>query len=134
SFNEPLKKSSTGYHSSAQTIDWVIEYNYNLQTVPVADASIVDTFDTDKLELDHTTFKVYPVTINASGTATVGATAIDPALYNVTDTATGFTLDFTGPDPITDAYRIEYVTKVIPRIYANETVTNTVNALGATAS
>lgn len=124
-FSLPLKKESTGYDSSTQTITWSIEYNYNEQSIPRTDAWIEDTFDTAQQELLENTFVVYAMDIDDDGTTKKSETPLTKGTdYTVTKTADGFKLSFL--KAISGAYKIGYQTKATDRVYKESTIKNTV--------
>lgn len=126
-FSKPLNKKSVHYDSSTQTITWTIEYNYNERTIDQKDAWIKDIFDqSNPQKLDETSFVVKEMTIKDSGAAVEKSI---PALeqgkdYIVVPTTDGFELKFN--KSISSAYKIEYKTKSINRVYESTEVTNSV--------
>ncbi|WP_120464441.1 collagen binding domain-containing protein [Paenibacillus aceti] len=136
SFNEPLNKKVTNSDTVStaagikRTIDWAIEYNYNLQKI--GQPIIKDIFNPNnkvKLKLADNKFNVYKVTIDSYGHALRDA-LIDKSEYDLQvlqDNAgfeTGFTLEF--KNTITEAYLIEYQTEIEERVYEDQNVTNSV--------
>ncbi|MBB6670520.1 collagen binding domain-containing protein [Cohnella nanjingensis] len=125
-----LDKSSTGYNSATQTIDWAIKYNYREESITKANALLTDTFG-KKQQLVSGSVAVYPIELDNTGKETKGA-AIDPSLYMVTPTSdatdNGFTLQF--KQNINSAYKIEYQTTTIDRVESNTTITNKIESRG----
>ncbi len=123
-----LKKSSNGYDWNKQTISWTIEYNYNNKTIPQSSAVLTDLFD-DSQELIESSLKVSTVTLNSSGTPTVGAALTVGADYTVAplseNSKNGFKLQFT--NDVTSPYQIEYKTKAVERVFKDTIITNTVS-------
>jgi len=131
SFNEPLNKQNTNYDSETQTITWKVQYNFNQQSLEQDNAWIEDRFDTAKQKLVEDSVKVTQVQINPDGS--VGSsTVVDPSQYSLLGVEDGFPdgykLQFN--TAIDKAYEIEYQTQSINRVYANDTITNTVKMAG----
>lgn len=125
-----LDKSSSGYQSDTQTINWDIKYNYNEKTIAQADAHLTDLFDNTH-QLVPGSIRVYPVTLNQAGAETLGAEL--PASQYTVDPATassknGFKLQFAGP--VSSAYKISYQTQAVGRVVDNGSVTNEVTSGG----
>jgi len=123
-----LDKSAAKYDSPTQTVDWEIKYNYNEKTIAQAEAYVTDLFN-DSQELVANSIHVYEVTINSSGTETLGA-ELPAADYTVTpETAsgqTGFKLQF--HQDVTAPYKIKYQTKAVSRVTNGTTITNKVTS------
>lgn len=132
SFNEPLNKSGqdSEYDPVTQTITWKVKYNYNQQAISQDNAWIEDSFDTTKQKLVDNSVKVYEVSIDKNGKATVNKDPLASTEYTLNGVSTGFNdglkLQFNDADGITGAYLIEYQTQAIDRVYENTTVTNSV--------
>lgn len=135
SFNEPLNKSGqeSAYDPATQTITWKVQYNYNQQTIAQANAWLEDRFDTAKQRLVAGSLNVYEVEIQSDGRPGAKTLAV-ASDYTVSGAGTGFEEGFKLQfnSDINKAYEIEYKTQAIPRIYANETVVNTVNTQDGT--
>ncbi|MFF2908848.1 collagen binding domain-containing protein, partial [Paenibacillus sp. NPDC057934] len=127
-YGDPLKKSSTGYNTGTQTIDWEIKYNYNEKNISQTNAVIKDLFD-DTHKLVPNSINVYPITLDLAGNETKGTLipateySVDPA--SATDKE-GFTLSFN--HAVTQAYKIEYKTVAKDRVDAGGKVENTVTS------
>jgi LPXTG-motif cell wall-anchored protein len=123
-----LNKSVTKYDSGNQIISWAIEYNYNEKDITEANAVLTDLFN-DTQQLIEGSLAVYPVTFDASGTASKGPALVADTDYTVAAAAganqKGFKLQF--KKDISSAYRIEYQTKSADRVLSNTTITNTVS-------
>lgn len=124
-----LKKQAVHYDWGIQVITWAIEYNYNLKSIPQQSAVLSDLFD-DTQQLVPFSLKVYPVTLDSSGKATKGTALTENTDYTVTAIAgvenkQGFKLQFNAG--INSAYRIEYKTEAVGRVFKDHTVTNTVS-------
>lgn len=128
-YSKPINKTSTGYNSSTQTITWVIEYNYNEQKIAQSNAWIKDIFDKTTQALVPGSFKVTEMKIEDNGNATSKGVVTN---YDIDETlADGFLLAF--KDKIESAYRIEYKTTSINRVYGDAVaVKNTVEMSGVT--
>ena len=134
-----LDKTSSGYNSNTQTIDWTIKYNYNERAIVQASAYLTDLFnDTQALVggIIPSSIKVYPVTLDNSGAESLGS-ALPVSDYTVTAVPapplgkTGFKLQFN--NAISTAYKLVYQTKAISRVEGPATISNTVTSgLGVT--
>ncbi|GFZ99597.1 hypothetical protein GCM10008018_52300 [Paenibacillus marchantiophytorum] len=134
-----LDKTSSGYNSSTQTIDWAIKYNYNERAIVQASAYLTDLFDNTQALVGGvapSSIKVYPVTLDNSGAESLGsALPVSDYTVNAAPTPptgkTGFKLQFN--NPITQAYKLVYQTKAINRVEGPATISNTATTgLGAT--
>ncbi|MNB82112.1 Collagen binding domain protein [compost metagenome] len=123
-----LKKQAVHYDWGIQVITWAIEYNYNLKAIPQQSAVLTDLFD-DSQRLVPGSVVVYPVTLDSTGTAIKGSALTENTDYTVSgitgDKKQGFKLQFT--NGISSAYRIEYKTEAVGRVFKDHTVTNTVS-------
>lgn len=123
-----LNKLATNYEWGKQVISWAIEYNYNNKAIPQGSGVLTDLFNNSQ-ELVPGSVKIYPVTLNASGTAIKGTPLVENVDYTVTDVThddkKGFKLEFL--NDISSAFRIEYKTKSADRVLTDTTITNTVS-------
>lgn len=123
-----LNKQAVNYQWGKQIITWAIEYNYNEQAIPQPSAVLTDLFD-DSQRLVPGSVTVYPVTLDSAGTAVKGAALTANADYTVSDVVdagkAGFRLEFL--NGISSAYRIEYKTEALDRVFKDTTITNTVS-------
>ncbi|MBD2868438.1 collagen binding domain-containing protein [Paenibacillus arenilitoris] len=124
---ELLGKSSTGYNSATQTVDWAIAYNYGETTIAADDALLQDRFD-DSQQLIANSIVVHQMKINDNGTASEDG-LVDASEYTVTPVTAsggkeGFDLKFNSE--IDSAYKISYKTKADGHVYANSTIHNEV--------
>lgn len=127
-----LKKGNPVYDAVKQEFSWTIEYNYNEKFIPVAYATLTDTWTPEgTMKLTPDSFGVYPVEIDDKGNATVSSVEADAALYTLLEVpGKGFTLSFK-EDVEGQAYVIRYKTKLVnaagdPVITASGTVANKV--------
>ncbi|MCE3201995.1 LPXTG cell wall anchor domain-containing protein [Paenibacillus sonchi] len=123
-----LNKLATNYEWGKQVISWAIEYNYNNKAIPQGSGVLTDLFNNSQ-ELVPGSVKVYPVTLNSSGTAVKGTALSENVDYTVTEATgqgkKGFKLEFL--HDISSAFRIEYKTKSADRVLTDTTITNTVS-------
>lgn len=123
-----LGKTTTAYDTATQTISWAIQYNYNEGNIPQSEAWILDLFN-DSQEVVPSSMQVFPVTLSASGTETLGS-ELPAAAYTITpQTAAGkkgFKLHFT--NDISQAHKILYKTKASSPVLIDGSVTNTVTS------
>ncbi|WP_379132733.1 collagen binding domain-containing protein [Paenibacillus sp. sgz500958] len=132
---KPLDKLAKAYDSASETTTWTIKFNYNEKNIAADKAVLTDYFNMNQ-ELKGTSFKVYRVTLNSDGTEGL-STLADPGDYTVTELTDkadkhGFRLQFS--HDISSAYRIEYQTQVIDRIYMDEKIRNEVTYNNETKS
>ncbi|WP_025700555.1 collagen binding domain-containing protein, partial [Paenibacillus forsythiae] len=132
-----LQKYSLGYEPSTQTLAWGIEYNYNYGKIPQSEAVLKDLFN-DSQELVSGSVKVYNVSVDSDGKATVGtqlAEGTDYTLAPVTQPPsppgnnngkTGFELRFS--QDVTTPYFIEYKSRNKGRLFDSKRIFNTVTS------
>ncbi|AKG37753.1 hypothetical protein VK70_13515 [Paenibacillus durus ATCC 35681] len=124
-----LQKYPIGYEPSTQTVTWGINYNYNYGMIPQTDAVLKDLFN-DSQELVADSVKVYNVSVDSDGKATVGSQLAEGTDYTVTPASaagkTGFKLQFLRD--VNTPYFIEYKTKNKGRLFDSKRIYNTVTS------
>jgi LPXTG-motif cell wall-anchored protein len=122
-----LEKKSTGYNRTTQTINWEIKANYNERTLADPNSTIIDTFDNVQ-EFVPGSLQIYTVSINPDGSE--GTLTLVTTGYTYTETlgtppgTNGFIITF--DVDIDQAYKVNYQTKAVDRVFDGETITNTV--------
>ncbi|WP_353892877.1 SpaA isopeptide-forming pilin-related protein [Proteinivorax hydrogeniformans] len=115
-FGRAIEKADPDYKSGDQAFEWKINYNYNEKFIQEEFAWIEDTWSPDGvMELDQDKFKIYPVTIDENGNATVDTgNPISSDLFDleIFDGDSGFKVTF-DQDIDTQAYQIQYTTKLL---------------------
>ncbi|BCG59980.1 hypothetical protein PUR_34050 [Paenibacillus sp. URB8-2] len=124
-----LQKYAIHYEPSIQNITWGINYNYNYGSIPQAAAVLKDLFN-ETQELVAGSVKVYNVTVDDDGKATVGTQLSEGTDYTLTPASaagkTGFEIRFL--QDVTTPYFIEYKTKSKERLFSPKRITNTVTS------
>ncbi|NGM81543.1 LPXTG cell wall anchor domain-containing protein [Paenibacillus sp. 7124] len=124
-----LQKYAIHYEPSIQTITWGINYNYNYGSISQADAVLKDLFN-ESQELVAGSVKVYNVTVDGDGKATVGAQLAEGTDYTLTPASAankiGFEIRFL--QDVSTPYFIEYKTKSKERLFSPKRITNTVTS------
>ena len=138
-----LEKDAAAYDPDLQSVDWEIRINYNLKEIKAADSTVTDTYGTAQ-SLVGGSLKVWLVTLNDDGVE-VPSTAVEqventhytfnPIRADSDDpgsTVIGFEITFIGDvdGNITDAYRINYRTVPVDRVYTTVTLNNTAEFSG----
>ncbi|WP_019640545.1 LPXTG cell wall anchor domain-containing protein [Paenibacillus fonticola] len=115
-----LSKRVGGYDESTRTISWIIEYNFRERYIP--NGVLQDRFN-DSQELVTATLAVYD---RNTGTLLTEGAGQDYTLTLVPAQGgkAGFDLEFNAP--VSSGYEIKYDTVAKDRVYANETIDNTV--------
>jgi uncharacterized surface anchored protein len=104
--DETINKSGVPQGYNAKSIHWTVDVNKSLDTVQ--DAVMTDP-NVEGLSTP-TGVKVYALNVQLDGTVTQGA-ELDNSQYTVSTTGGVLTVHFTN-NPITSAYRIQYVTDI----------------------
>ncbi|WP_010630726.1 SpaA isopeptide-forming pilin-related protein [Sporolactobacillus vineae] len=114
-FGKMIDKTKTSYDGPSQTFGWKLDYNFASKHIDQKDATITDTFPTDKLHLlDGLTIK--QVTGFNGATPTFSNTALKEGTdYSLTKTDTGFTIHF--KNDVNTPYVITYQTQVNDGVY-----------------
>ncbi len=117
-----LDKAVGRYDSSSGVIDWTIRYNFSGDSIPQAQAWLKDVFGGTQT-LVPGSFKVLKGDTGE---------AADPGLYELTETADGFELQYLSD--VASSYTIEYQTRPSSRPTVGDTIKNVVtDGLGGKA-
>ncbi|AIQ64694.1 hypothetical protein PSTEL_17860 [Paenibacillus stellifer] len=124
-----LKKYDIGYDRITQTVTWKIEYNYNYGFIPQSEAILTDLFNNTQVLVDGSV-KVYNVSVDASGNASVGSLLTPGTDYTLAPATangkTGFVLQFLRD--VTTPYDVQYQTKPKERLFEAKRIYNTVTS------
>jgi LPXTG-motif cell wall-anchored protein len=125
-----LAKSSTGYNSATQTIDWEIKFNYDETNIAQAAARVTDLFENSQ-DLVPGSIEVHNLSLGSAGTEDLGSALTLNSDYTITPvpsdgTNQGFTLAFL--HDLNSAYQIVYQTKSIDRVEGDTRIDNTVTS------
>jgi uncharacterized surface anchored protein len=127
-----IEKDAEIYNQDSQAVDWEIRINYNLKTIATAESTVTDTYGPEQ-SLVGGLPEVRLVTLDDDGVETSAALENAAAytfseLKDVDDKVIGFTITFN--DDISDAYRINYRTEPVERVYSTVTLNNTAQFSG----
>ncbi|QRN84745.1 hypothetical protein JR334_07050 [Clostridia bacterium] len=124
-FGKIIFKSGTadiGYNDQ-KTVSWTLDVNLGELTTDIT--QVTDTVGTNLIMPVESDITIKPLTIDGNGDISSG-NALDDADYDITISGNDITIDFN--DPITQAYRIIYTTKIDENSYdedVNLTLSNT---------
>ncbi|AIQ45579.1 hypothetical protein R70723_06450 [Paenibacillus sp. FSL R7-0273] len=138
SYGKPLEKSTGGFNSATEEINWTIKFNYDERAIPAAQAVLTDRFN---ISQDYVagSMVITRMKLDVNGAATTDGTLTAGVDYTLTDlpddttvtpATAGFKIQFN--NDVQSAYRIEYKTKVAGRVYAGEDIVNKVTYNGST--
>ena len=127
-----IEKEASDYDQNVQLVDWETRINYNLKVIPAADSTVTDTYGPEQA-LVAGSLTVSLVTLDDDGVET-GATLVDSDSYtfnevkDIDDNIVGFEITFN--DNINSAYKINYQTEPVDRVYGTVTLDNTAEFSG----
>jgi len=134
-----LEKDAAAYDPDLQSVDWEIRINYNLKEIEATDSTVTDTYGTAQSLLGGS-LVVSRVNLDGNGVEIPGTAVeqlvgtdytFDPIYADPDDpgsTVVGFTITFN--NTISSAYRINYQTVPVNRVYGTVTLNNTAQFSG----
>ncbi|MFV0401586.1 MAG: SpaA isopeptide-forming pilin-related protein [Oscillospiraceae bacterium] len=126
-FGTLLQKNSAGYNAATQTMNWTVQYNYEGQTIPPANAAVYDSWtDTDVIYVPDS-LKVYRVVLDSSGNVSSYQPLTAGSDYSLALSAQNMGITF--PNGVNYPVYMTYSTKVDGIIDTDRTHVNTVETI-----